>query len=149
MSEVITDEKKLRSKREATRSNSEQLLEVLMELFPTWGWQAILGESYATLNIDTRVHFLHNNPLHSEFSDDTLCDKELLHKMFYHSVEFQCAFACMLTSDEDQDGASFPRLYYNLEGVEQLLVTYRAWVRLNSSDSEYERINSLVTSCFV
>jgi len=148
MSEVVTEESKQQNEREITRSNWEKLLEVLVELFPTWGWQTIPGAEF-DLEHEARIHFWHHNPLHSEFSEDTLGDKELLTKMFYHSIQFQYAFFCMLTSDEDPDGSSSPRLYYNLEGVEQLLVTYRAWVRLNSSDSEYERINSLVTSCFV
>ena len=146
MSEVVTEENKLRNEREVTRSNSEKLLEVLGELFPTWGCQTIPGENLENFGPEysTRIHFLHDNPLHSEFSADTLVDEKALPLMLLHSV-----LLYLSVSEAELDWAKFPRLYYNLEGVERLLVVYRAWVRLNSSDSEYERINGLVTSCFV
>lgn len=143
MDRVVTDEEKQQNEREATRGNPEKLLEVLVELFPTWKWETIPGEKFDP-GYDARIHFLHDNPLHSEFSGDTLGDETLLVRMLYHS-----ALLYMSIPEEDPDWSKFPRLYYNREGVERLLVVYRAWTRSHSSDDEYERINSLVVSCFV
>lgn len=145
MAGVVTEEKKLQNEREAIRSNSKKLLEVLVELFPTWKWETISGEKREDFDpgYESRIHFLHDNPLHSEFSGDTL-GAALLTRMLYHSI-----LLYMSIPAEDLDWHKFPRLYYNLGGVERLLIVYRAWARSNSSDSEYERVNSLVASCFV
>lgn len=141
----MTEEKRLKNEREVTRSNPEKLLEVLEELFPTWKWEMLSAGEAVDPEYKTRTHFVHDNLLHSEFSGDSLTDEKLLVDMLYHSALFY-----MSTSSEQLEIANAcPRQYYNLEGVERLLVVYRAWARLNSSDSEYERINSLVASCFV
>ena len=142
MDEVVTDAEKLQNKREIVRGNPEKLLEVLVELFPTWKWQIMSGEKFDP-ECEARIHFLHDNPLHEEFSSDTLGEEKLLTRMLFHSI-----LLYMSIPAEDLDWSEFPRLYYNLEGAERLLVVYRAWARLNSSDDEYVRISSLVTSCF-
>jgi hypothetical protein len=142
--EGITEEERLKNEREYVRSNPEKLLEVLEEFFPTWKWQKLSAGENVDLECETRVHFVHDSPLHSEFSGDSLIDEKLLTNMLYHSVLFYMS----ISSEQLKIANACPRQYYNLEGVERLLVVYRAWARSNSSDSEYERVNSLVASCF-
>jgi len=144
MEEVLDKEEVQRNKKEFSRSNIPKLLEILNELLPDWRWQIIPAERFDPEH-ESRTHFLHNNPLSKDFDKEVLIEESMLRKMLYHSLSIQ---TIMISTGEDQDLGSIPRLYYTLGSVECLLISYRNWARLYSSYEDWVRINSLVVSYF-
>ena len=139
MEEVYSSDVMKRFEREQERTNAPKLLEILQKLFPTWNWLMLP----ISPGDNTYVHFYHDNPLHGPDAEEAT---DILHELLSNCVLFY-----HIESEGEQDDLDWsepPRLYYNMNSAERLLITHRHWLRRNAEDAEYDPVNNLVWRYF-
>lgn len=128
--------KELEYRRESERVDTSKLLSTLCALLPTWEWDLLQGDG------ETASHFAHKN----FYKEGNIVPLDVPHdSMVYNCVTH---YGALEVENIAQYEPRMNSLFYSTEGVERLLIVYRAWARRKLESEEYNSVNKLIADYF-